>query len=186
MKEKFLLALLISFAAVTILVSAPGQVALAQDCEIESFCVSYFDNRFLEGQPTYVDRLDSFVVDRDWGTGAADFEVCVENCGKADAGSPVFAPVNVGVGEDNFSIRYEGTFEFATSSDFKFVVGADDGVRLWVDDRLLIDRWHDQPFSVQEIAVPLDLGPHHIKLEYYEHGGSAKLLFLWTRIPRMG
>jgi hypothetical protein len=41
----------------------------------------------------------------------------------------------------NFSVRLQKTEDFE-NGEYEFSVRADDGVRLWVDDDLLIDRWH--------------------------------------------
>jgi digeranylgeranylglycerophospholipid reductase len=56
---------------------------------------------------------------------------------------------------------------------------ADDGVRLWVDDRLFVDQWQDQtaPYSAD---VSLTQGYHRVRLEYYERGGAAAMRLNWA------
>jgi len=68
-------------------------------------------------------------------------------------------------------------FEASTS---RFTLFADDGVRLWVDDWLLIDEWQDQvaTFSAEVSLTP---GHHRMRLEYYERGGSAGVRLGWGR-----
>ena len=50
----------------------------------------------------------------------------------------------------------------------------DDGARLWVDDQLLIDQWHDG--SLREVTYDYAVtgGIHNIRLDYYERTGSAR------------
>ena len=51
------------------------------------------------------------------------------------------APV-AGLAADEFSVRWTRTVNFAAGY-YRISVRADDGVRLWLDDGLLIDRWED-------------------------------------------
>jgi hypothetical protein len=46
-----------------------------------------------------------------------------------------------GVGPDNFSARWTGSFDFATAGTYTFNAVSDDGIRVWVDGALLIDQW---------------------------------------------
>jgi hypothetical protein len=50
---------------------------------------------------------------------------------------------------------------------------SDDGVRVWVDDRLVIDRWSIHESIADE--APLSAGPHRIRVEYFEATGWAEL-----------
>ena len=42
---------------------------------------------------------------------------------------------------DQFSVRWEGDFNFATAGSYRFSVSADDGARLFVDGQQILDRW---------------------------------------------
>jgi nitrous oxidase accessory protein NosD len=50
---------------------------------------------------------------------------------------------------------------------------SDDGVRVWVDDRLVIDRWPAHESTVDR--APLTRGKHKLRVEYYELTGFAEL-----------
>jgi hypothetical protein len=83
---------------------------------------------------------------------------------------------------DNFSVRWtrRATFDAAT---YRFHALADDGVRLWVDGKLLIDQWRDQTpreFTADRTMVR---GKHDVKVEYYEHTGGAKVKVWWEKVP---
>jgi hypothetical protein len=62
---------------------------------------------------------------------------------------------------------------------YELAVISDDGVRVWLDDRLVIDRW-----SVHESAVdrlPLTGGRYRLRVEYFEMTGWAELQVRFTK-----
>ena len=86
-----------------------------------------------------------------------------------------------GVNSDRFSVRWTGQIEpvhASGSQSYTFYTTADDGVRLWVDGRLLIDNWTNQSAATRSGTISLAAGrKYDIKLEYYtvKNGDS-----LWT------
>ena len=56
---------------------------------------------------------------------------------------------------------------------WKFKVRSDDGVRLFLDDRLLIDRWVSPPSGTLEAIVDLAAARREVRVEYYERTGNA-------------
>jgi glucose/arabinose dehydrogenase len=105
-------------------------------------------------------------------TGAAATRVCEAAPLDHDwgAGGPA------GVGVDGFSARWTGTFSFPTQSTYTFTAETDDGMRVWVDDAILIDEWRNQSATFTA-SRSLTAGSHAVKVEYYEgiQGGKAKL-----------
>jgi hypothetical protein len=47
-----------------------------------------------------------------------------------------------GVNADNFSARWTAKVNFPTGGQWRFKVGVDDGVRMWIDVTQIIDEWH--------------------------------------------
>lgn len=117
----------------------------------------YYDNRTLSGQPKAV-RYDE-EIDFDWGRDA---------------------PLS-GIPADNFSVRWTATVHFEEGT-YQFVALADDGVRLWVDDKLIIDAWRDQDSRTIDDDHILSKGNHTLKLEYYDHNKEAVIRLTWTRL----
>src|SRR3989344_3906877 len=78
----------------------------------------------------------------------------------------------VGVNSDLFSVRWQDDFSFQASS-YNFAVTADDGVRLYVDNELLINQWKNQAATTYTATKTMTAGEHLIKLEYYENTGGA-------------
>lgn len=77
-----------------------------------------------------------------------------------------------GIGTDRFLARWTRQASFAPG-DYEFAVTADDGVRLFVDGVLVIDRWIDEGPTTYTATLPMDGAPHSIVMEYYENGGGA-------------
>ena len=81
---------------------------------------------------------------------------------------------------DHFSVRWSGWLQAPSSNDFTFFVNADDGVRLWVDGRLLIDDWAENP-GERSAGIRLTANhKHDIRLEFYENGGVAACQLSWS------
>ncbi len=115
----------------------------------------YYNNRDLAGSPVLVRNDKS--VDFNWGTGA---------------------PAS-GLPADNFSVRWTRNVDLSAGL-YRFTVQVDDGVRLWVDGKLLIDRWHDGT-ATYTADVNLSGGTHALRMEYYEHTGGAMARLSWAK-----
>lgn len=114
----------------------------------------YYNNATLAGEPVFA-RNDAS-IDFAWGQG-----------------SPT-----TGINADNFSVRWTRTLDFAQGG-YRFFARADDGVRVWVDGRLIIDEWKDSPAMTHQADIYLTPGRHSIQLDYYEHLGDALIKVWW-------
>lgn len=79
-----------------------------------------------------------------------------------------------------FAIRWEGQLQIEQAGTYRFYTVTDDGVRLYINDQLVIDAWVDQGATEHSGEIYLDAGAQDIKLEYYEHGGFAMCRLLWS------
>lgn len=114
----------------------------------------YYNNTSLHGSPVLV--RNDHDVDFDWGHNAPDHKV----------------------NADHFSVRW--TRDLRLDADrYRFTVAADDGVRLWVDGKLVIDEWHDGARDEHSATVKVKPGMHTVRLEYYEHAGEAAARLAW-------
>lgn len=82
---------------------------------------------------------------------------------------------------DNFSARWTRSAQF-DSGLYRFRADVDDGVRVWIDDQLVIDDWQDGGSGEIVIDRQMTSGPHDIRVEYYERGGLAAINLRWARI----
>lgn len=82
---------------------------------------------------------------------------------------------------DNFSVRWTRTAGFDAAT-YRFHATVDDGIRLWVDDQLLIDDWREG--SVREISkdIALAAGSHRLRIEYLELTEVARIKVRWEKI----
>jgi hypothetical protein len=77
---------------------------------------------------------------------------------------------------NKFSAQWIRTFDFEAGL-YVLQAVADDGIRVYVDDALVIDEWHDSSGS-EVYSVELELkGEHEITVLYYENAGVAKVQF---------
>jgi len=116
---------------------------------------AYFTNQNCTGNG--VVRIDP-TIDFDWQEGA---------------------PTN-GIGPDHFSIRWEGQIKAPASETFTFLAQADDGVRLWVNNQLLIDKWQA---SAGEWSGSIDLEAgkkYSLVMQYFDQNGNALAKLSWS------
>ncbi len=60
---------------------------------------------------------------------------------------------------------------------------SDDGIRVWVDDTLVIDDWTWHVPTEHTAEVSLDAGRHAIRIEHFEIDGYAQLQFRLEPVP---
>ena len=116
----------------------------------------YFDDIDLTSRR--VTRIDP-QLNFDWGPGSPD---------------PAIPP-------DAFSARWTGLVRPPATGAFTFYTQSDDGVRLWVDDQLIIDNWTDHGETEDNGTIQLEGGRlYSIRLQYYERAGSAVIKLFWS------
>jgi uncharacterized protein YraI len=115
---------------------------------------SYWNNMNLSGQPVLV-RCDE-AIDFDWHGLSPD------------------PSINV----DNFSARWVRVYNFNPDT-YRFQATMDDGMRVFIDNQLIIDSWQEGNIRTIEVDVKLTSGPHQIVVEYFEKGGNAVAGFTW-------
>jgi hypothetical protein len=82
-----------------------------------------------------------------------------------------------------FSARFTGKFIAPASGAYGFSVNADNGVRLWVDEQLIIDTWQPQPAKTRTGLISLAAGElYSLRLEYYHQSGASVCSLGW-RLP---
>ena len=87
-----------------------------------------------------------------------------------------------GLPHDNYSVRWTGFVQAAEAGDYAFQTRADDGARLWIDGKPVIDDWSVHPAATDEATVHLAAGTRHaIRLEYFQGGGDALVRLSWSK-----
>ncbi|MBA3480604.1 MAG: family 43 glycosylhydrolase, partial [Pirellulales bacterium] len=86
-----------------------------------------------------------------------------------------------GMGADSFSVRWTGQVEAEFSETYTFTTIGDDGVRLWIDGQLLVDKWIAQSTQTNSGTISLTAGQRYdVRLEYFDHLGSAAIQLKWA------
>ncbi len=83
-----------------------------------------------------------------------------------------------GIGHDLFSVRWTGQVLPPTTETRTFIVTADDGVRMWLNNQLVVDQWHDQGTTSYSVPLAVTAGvPVDIRIDYYQN--------LWGAVARL-
>lgn len=124
----------------------PAGTVMVPGAKEEGFRAEVFRGKNLEGTPTSV-RTDSQI----------DFSVGL-----------------TGTGSDVYSARWTGTFTPRKNGQTTFLFRADDGCRLFLDDKLIVDQWHDSAATTYTATINLEAGrAYNLRAEYYQAGGNA-------------
>ncbi len=81
---------------------------------------------------------------------------------------------------EHFSARWTGTIAVPADVTNEVVLSTieDDGVRVWVDGKLLIDAWGPHDSTPSRASLPLAEGRHDLRIEYQQLGGNSVLQFI--------
>lgn len=83
-----------------------------------------------------------------------------------------------------FSVRWTGQITPQTTETYTFTTVADDGVRLWVGGKLLINDWQEQFATVANGSIELQAGQtYNIRLDYFENGDPPAMVKLYWSTP---
>ena len=117
------------------------------------------------------DKLDRSNWTFDLGTGAPSFK-------EYGHSSPYFVPEDFP--SDNFSVRWEGEIKIDFSTEYTFYLISDDGVRLYVNNNIIIDSWEPQPATEKQGVIKLEKDKKYtIQIEYFEQTGGEAIVFGW-------
>ena len=111
----------------------------------------YFNNIDLRGTPV-LSRIDE-TINFTW-----------------DENGPGF-----GVEKNRYSVRWSGYFKVDKTEDFPIATVSDDGMRLWIDDKLIQDVWYPHASMKKITTLKLEKDKYYkIRFELFEKGGGAE------------
>jgi len=123
----------------------------------------------VNGQPTPLPRLDRIVY-FDWNTGSPYW---------SDAHGHQDLTLMKG---NDFSVRWLGRIKPPLTGCYNFATKTDDGVRLWINDTLLIDDWTIHPEKWNTHKVNMVGGKlYNIRMEYFEASDHAVSFLCWKK-----
>ena len=116
----------------------------------------YFNNRKVEGKPALTRIDNELQFDWPWNPGE-------------------------GVNDDDFSIRWTGFIKSDTSFDGWIGLSSDDGIRMWIDDQLVIDNWTKGATSIVTTPKKIEAGKKYkVRIEMWEGGWGARAHLRWN------
>ncbi|MBJ6146460.1 PA14 domain-containing protein [Hymenobacter sp. BT559] len=85
-----------------------------------------------------------------------------------------------GAGAEQFSVRWTGWLLAPLTGRYVLHLSIDDGVRLWINERLLLDDWRDQGLNYYQVAVDLHAGQAYpIRLDYCQASAATRVRLAW-------
>ena len=82
---------------------------------------------------------------------------------------------------ENYGVRWEGKVLPPATGGYTFAAEGNDGVRLWVDGRLVFDDLATRSRTVNRGRVALEAGkPVSVRLELWHRKGTAQCRLLWS------
>lgn len=134
----------------------PSSCLLTPDESQNGLKGEYFNNRKLEGKPALIRVDKQLEYDWPWSPG-------------------------VGVNDDKISIRWTGFIKSEKSFDGWLGLSSDDGVRMWVDDQLVIDNWRKGSTNIVTTPMNIKAGrKYKIRIEMWEGGWGARAHLRWN------
>jgi beta-glucanase (GH16 family) len=80
-----------------------------------------------------------------------------------------------------YSVRWTGQVKAEQSETYTFHTTSNDGVRLWVDGRLIIDNWTSHAATHDTGTIDLEAGrKYDVRLEYFQRLGAAVIKLEWS------
>jgi|GEM_PF-2286324 len=82
---------------------------------------------------------------------------------------------------DEFSVRWTGQIQPLYSETYTFYTVSDDGVRLLINGKKIIDNWYEHSSMKDSGTITLTAGQKYdIKLEYFDKTGNAEVKLFWS------
>jgi beta-glucosidase len=133
--------------------------------------VSQSSEAALLGKPCFAGMLkEEFFAGRDLAGSA----IATRDVDRIDLSvwrrSPEPAP---GVGRENFSVRWSGALSAPKKGRYRLVTNADDGIRVFLDKKKVIDDWGEHAAKSDTATIDLPAGKHDVVVEYYQSTGGA-------------
>lgn len=80
-----------------------------------------------------------------------------------------------------FMVRWHGQVQPLYSDTYTFSTTSDDGSRLWVDGKLIVDQWRNQAATTVSGTIALQAGQKYdIVMEYFQGTSASAARLLWN------
>ncbi|MGB8225735.1 MAG: glycoside hydrolase family 3 C-terminal domain-containing protein, partial [Sedimentisphaerales bacterium] len=136
--------------------------------EVHGLKGDYYRGTDLQGQPV-LSRVDS-ELKMDWGYRSPT---------TADIAQGTL-PADKKIDDDYFSARWTGQLLAPVSGEYKLGIASDDGCRLYLDSKKILDGWSRHRMRLFTGDITLEKGKRYdITIEYYEEIQDSGIHFVW-------
>ncbi|MBK8555870.1 MAG: DUF1080 domain-containing protein [Lewinellaceae bacterium] len=95
---------------------------------------------------------------------------------EVNAGGDDFGPL-----KENFAIQLNGYLFMEKDDNVLLQLSSDDGSKLWIDDKLLVDADGLHGAEPHDVEVALRAGFHQLRIDYFQGGGGRGIYLKWAR-----
>ena len=81
---------------------------------------------------------------------------------------------------DQFALKFTGNIVAPKSGDYTFFIASDDGSRIYLNGKLLINHDGTHGMSEKRNKVRLEAGTHSLVVTYFDNGGGDGLRVMWS------
>lgn len=86
-----------------------------------------------------------------------------------------------GLPTEHFSVRWLGWLVVPTTGLYRFQMSVDDGMRVWLNDRVLLNEWRNQPLREYAVNIPLTAGvAYRLRVDYYQNILDTRARLTWA------
>ncbi|MGB1926572.1 MAG: family 16 glycoside hydrolase, partial [Rubripirellula sp.] len=88
--------------------------------------------------------------------------------------------IRVGKRDESVILRFDGFLPISRAGKYAFRLSSDDGSRLFIDGKQIIDNDGVHPNTGKEASVNLTVGIHEFRVDYFEKSGQQELSLDWS------
>ncbi|WP_400193026.1 PA14 domain-containing protein [Hymenobacter sp. B81] len=90
-----------------------------------------------------------------------------------------------GLGGEYFSVRWEGWILVPATAEYEFSTVMDDGLRVWLGGKQLINAWREQDHVPATVRIRLEAGRYYrLRVDYFQTILDSRALLRWRRADR--
>ena len=155
-------------ASVILSLAALGPRALPQEAAAEEAKPGLLAEFFSIGKP--MEDFPTLAAERKPDYRRIDAKINLEQTSETFDGSQM---------TDHFYVRWIGRIKIPRDGKFTFFTESDDGSRLWVDGKVVVDNGGVHPMEEKSGEVELKSGEHDIKIELFQNDGLVGCKVSW-------
>lgn len=139
----------------SVIAPVDSECLLASDGITPGLTADYINGNNTENTPLF-SRIDE-TIGFDWGDGAPDERLS----------------------KDNFSVRWSGFLKAPVKGKQTIGIYADGGVRIWLENRLILDEWDAHGLQFYSVETLFDTGRKlPVRIEYVNRTGAATCMLV--------